>query len=76
MDFNIGKKKWKILFVRLKNAVGYCYYDQKVILIDSKLKDNDLKRVVIHETLHALRWSKSEKKVEQATEAILDALHF
>lgn len=74
MKFKIGKKKWVVIFTKLKGATGWCYRSCRIIVISDKLKGRDLKYVAIHETLHALDWSKSEKKVERAASAILEVL--
>ena len=74
MHFKINGKKWLILRVRLKDWLGWCYRGERVILIDKKLKGRDLKYVAIHETLHALRWSKSEKDISKAVDVIMEVL--
>lgn len=75
MIFKIGKTNWSIIRVKLGDGFkGWCYKDEKIILVDSDLKGSELRYVTLHETLHALNWSKREKSIEQATIAITEAL--
>ena len=72
--FKIGKVQWTILFVKIRGAFGWCYPDYKIILLDVRLKGHALRNTAIHEVLHALKWSKSEKQVRKATETIQEVL--
>lgn len=63
-------KMWKVLFVPLKGVCGWCYHDEKTILIDADLEGRELMYVTIHEVLHACKWSKKEYEVEGAARAI------
>ena len=73
MIFKIKKKWWLVLRVRSKND-GCCYPEHRIILLHEKLKGKALREIAIHETLHAVNWSKSEKQVKLAASAIINIL--
>lgn len=64
----------KILFVKLKGARGMCFKNG-VILIDSRLKGEELFEVLVHEALHHANWSKKEKKIAKTARKIARVLN-
>lgn len=73
MRVSLLGKRWKLRFLplgRMKHAegqvLGLCdppTKPGKEILIDNKLKDQELLEVLIHEMLHAVDWNQSEETI-------------
>lgn len=50
----IAGQDWKIRFTRLRGkAAGWCEYDKRKILVDTRLSGVALLETVVHEVLHA-----------------------
>ena len=78
--FKINKTKWTCLFVSqhdetnssIRGNMGLTRYSDRVILIDSDIKEPDLTATVIHEITHAFIWEYGFAQVTFADEIVCD----
>ena len=75
MEILVNGVVWLLRFSRLRGkAMGWCYFDTKKILVDSRLKGKDRLDVLIHEMLHAHHRQLSEEAVTQTASDIAEVL--
>ena len=71
----INGEPWKIRFTKLRgNQDGYCYYDQRKILVNSDICLERRIEVLVHEVIHACLPCLSEEAVVATSGDITESL--
>ncbi len=64
----IAKKSWRIIWLSMPDAWGYCDYERRIISLDTELAapgmEDQLHNVLAHEITHAVDRELSELRAE------------
>ena len=78
MIVQVGDKRWKFRFAKIKGDDGRCEHPwqaDKTITIKSGQNERDELETILHELLHAADWSKAEWWIEEVGHDIARILY-